>query len=191
MTRGILLVTLLTAGAAMGGINTDKELGPLNMYIAVDGTATIVNDGEAVHEFQGYSIDSAGGLIACNAWITIFEQALTDPVDFPPSIGQPLADALKWITMADRTTLISEAILATPGVSLQPGGSLCLGPVFPGGTQADLTFRYVNCARYSPTGLDGSWEGRVIPAPEPGAMMLLTLGGLAVLRGRRGAACRN
>ncbi|NLF32872.1 MAG: PEP-CTERM sorting domain-containing protein [Planctomycetes bacterium] len=79
--------------------------------------------------------------------------------------------------MSDTASLISEAHLEITA-TLQPGDSIDLGAAFPGGTQADLTFTYVDS-----TTAGASYEGAVIP--EPATMSLLGLGALALIRRRR------
>ena len=171
-----ILLVLSVAGLALAAPNTSKPNGPLNIYIAPDGTGTMVNDGAAPFTFDGYSIASEAGLIAAANWNTIPEQAALDPVNFPPRIGMAMLDAFAWAKMAETAYLISEAHLSATA-TLQPDDSIVLGTaLFPGGTQADLTFTYVN------SGTLESYEGYI---PEPATMSLLALGGLALIRRRR------
>ena len=176
----LTLLVLFVAGTAMAGVNTDKDLGPLNLYIDAAGVGTMVNDGVAAFEFDGYSVASASGALANGNWVSMADHA-ADPA-FVARTGQPPVvfptdlRAAMWATMSDTAALISEAHLEITA-TLQPGDSIDLGDAFPDGTQADLTFTYVN------SGTLESYEGMVIP--EPATMGLLALGGLALLRRRR------
>ena len=170
-----ILLVLSVAGFAMAAPNTSKPNGPLNVYIAPDGTGTMVNDSPVPFTFDGYSIASAGGNIVATVWDTIPEQAALDPVNFPPRIGMAMLDAFAWAKMAETVYLISEAHLSATA-TLQPSDSIVMGACFPGGTQADLTFTYVNSATQE------SYEGYI---PEPATMSLLALGAAALIRRRR------
>ena len=171
-----ILLVLSVAGFAMAGVNTDKPMGPLNVYVAPDGTGVMVNDSAAAFTFDGYSIASQGGLINFAAWNTIPEQAALDPAGFPPTIGMAMLDAFSWAKMAQTASLVAEAHLSA-AATLPVDGTINLGAAFPGWTQADLTLTYVDSAS------DGSWEGQVIP--EPATMSLLGLGAVALIRRRR------
>ena len=174
MKKLSVLVVFLMAGTAMAGINTDKPLGPLALYVDAAGVGLLTNDGAVEFQFDGYTILSDDGVLG--AVIGIFDNALADTVGFPPTIGLDAAGALAWTEMSTTPTNHSEVTMQT-GATLQPAGSINLGATMPGLTQATGTFTYVDSA----TG--GSWEGPIIP--EPATMSLLGLGALALIRRRR------
>ncbi|MFW6154455.1 MAG: PEP-CTERM sorting domain-containing protein [Planctomycetota bacterium] len=166
----IALMVLITAGSAVAGINTDKPLGPLNLYITTDGEGFIVNDGPEAFQFDGYSIASAGGLIRNGDWTTIPESVAAWQLD-PSDIGMTMMKAFQWATMADTPDLIAEAHLSAVA-TLQPRGKIPLGAAFPGASATDLTFTYVNAAD------GGSYEPHLFgirtdfPCPSVGAVTL-------------------
>ena len=156
----IAIVVALGAGTAIGGVNTNKDIGPLSLYIDAAGVGTIVNDGAGPFTFDGYSIASAGGNIVPDNWITMADHA-SDPAFVartcqPPIVFPSDLRAAMWATLSSTANLISEAHLEITA-TLQAGDSIDLGPAFPGGIQADLTFTYVN------SGTQESYEGNGWP----------------------------
>ncbi|MFW6153894.1 MAG: PEP-CTERM sorting domain-containing protein [Planctomycetota bacterium] len=176
-TGTIALFVLLVASAAVGGINTDKPLGPLDLYIEADGMGIMVNNTDAPFSFDGYSVASAAGLIDPDAFYGLGGDPhlprIPEPWLFPPP-GEPMPLAV----LSKTAWMVSEASL-TSYITLPADAEIDLGRAFPGGTQADLTFTYV----YSASG--ESYEGRVIP--EPSTLALLGLSALVATR-RRGRA---
>ncbi|MFW6154851.1 MAG: PEP-CTERM sorting domain-containing protein [Planctomycetota bacterium] len=172
----LTLLVLFVAGTAMAAINTEKPLGPLNLYIDGDGAGIMVNDGAEAFTFDGYSIASDGGNILPDDWMSIPQNVEAGGLGGGDDIGQTMLDAFSWAEMARTANLVSEAHLSS-AATLAPLDGIGLGNAFPGGTQDDLTFTYVNSATQE------SYEGEVIP--EPATMSLLALGGLALIRRRR------
>ncbi|NLF32871.1 MAG: PEP-CTERM sorting domain-containing protein [Planctomycetes bacterium] len=182
LTLAVVAVVALGVGTTLAGPNTSKPLGPMNLWVGVDGVGTISNDSGAPFTFDGYSIASAGGFIVPANWITMSLNA-ADPA-FVARTGQPAIvfpvdmRAAMWAKMSDTAHLIAEAHLEITA-TLQPGDTINLGPAFNGPTaHEDLTFTYVN------SGTLESFEGMVNP-PEPASLALMGLGALAPMRRRR------
>ncbi|MFW6154454.1 MAG: PEP-CTERM sorting domain-containing protein [Planctomycetota bacterium] len=154
----MVMVLGMVAGTTVAGMNTDKPVGPLAMYIDALGVGTIVNDGMEPFRFDGYAIASASGSIDSDAWTSIPQSVAAGQLN-PADIGMTMLEAFSWAEMARTSSLISEAHLSA-AATLPAGGSIDLGAAFPGGTQTDITFTYVDSAS------DGSWEGGW-PSPSP------------------------
>lgn len=170
------ITIVAVAGSVFACVNTTKPCGPIHLVCDAAGVGVMTNTGGTAFQFDGYTVASAGGLIDNAAWMTFVLNTTADMTNFPPSVGQTVPQAFGWGELANDPALISEAHLTSAAI-LQPGGTVNLGAAFPGWSQADLTFTYIDAAS------GGSWEGPV--TPEPATMSLLALGGLAMLRRRR------
>ena len=173
------LVVLAMVGSASAGIHTSKPLGPLELLIGPDDTAGIVNMGAVPFTIDGYTILSESAALSPSGWVPISEGFIYPQEPWLGFWIPPLPPEFSWAVLSRTTSILSEATLST-GITLQPGAIIPMGSPAPGGTQADLTFTYVDAAAGG-----GSWEGRVVP--EPASMVMIgSLGaGLLIMRRRR------
>ncbi len=176
MKAGIVaLLVVLLASAAVAGINTDKPLGPLDLYIEADGMGILVNSTDEAFSFDGYTIASADGLIDPDEFYGLGGDPEIPRFPVPWTFPPPGED-MPFTTFSKTIWMVSEVSM-TSYMTLPAGVQIDLGPAFPGGTQADLTFTYINSATR------GNYEGRVIP--EPSTLALLSLGAWAAARRRK------
>ncbi|MFW6154456.1 MAG: PEP-CTERM sorting domain-containing protein [Planctomycetota bacterium] len=176
-----ILLVMSVAGVTMAGINTDKALGPLELYVYPDGTAEIVNTGDSPFTFDGYAIASSEGLIDSVAWTSI-PQNVEAGMD-PAIVGQTMLQAFSWAEMARTFELLSEAHLSS-AATLQPDGRIPMGAAFPDGLNyGDLYWSPYYTLTYVDSATQASYEGTLIP--EPASLSLLGLGALALIRRRR------
>ena len=186
------LIIVAIASSAVAGIHTTNPMGPLNLYVYADGTGIIQNDGDTAFTFDGYTVDSASGLIDVTSTVTsplgpvtvplgVKDNAYLDMTNFPASIGLDFMGCGDWVEMNPTAVNYSD-VTPTLGMvaTLQPGGQINLGAAFVGLDQADGTFWYVDSTN-APD--NTAWEGEIIP--EPTTMSLLGLGVVALIRRRR------
>ena len=98
-----VLVVVLVACSAFALPNTDKDNGPLNIWIDDMGVACMRNDGAEAFSFDGYTILSASGVLPADV-LGINDNSWLDMMNFPAMIGLTLPQATAWTSPGTTAT---------------------------------------------------------------------------------------
>jgi len=178
----VVLVVAILALPSYAGIITDPGAGALQMTLTYDaaGNATLTNNTGSVLGIDGYEIwSTAGYLSPTTGWYSIEDAAAADFIGTATALG---TGALSFGEFTATTLVLAEGSISNVAM-FQPAVAWSIGqPINPGTLVGDLSFYYT-----TPEVVGSKFLGVISapPIPEPATMVVLALGGLALLIRRR------